>query len=159
MLINMWQQLNKNSKGIDYVLANITNVETCSLGMVIDIRFKNRLGKTDKSRLVISYDNPDGCYRIAENGKIHPFYTDNNTTYVIDNTRMSAETLVLLGQIFLSGTVLRNSFQGMCADVIDGSGTKKAREAFGLKYNIRPSNLQMTTKIDNFKKGQHQNIV
>lgn len=156
MQITNWQKINKNSKGIDYVLANIQNVETCSSGMVIDIKFKNRLGKTDNSRLVISYDNPDGCYRIAQNGKIHPFYVDNNTTYVIDNTRLSAETLVLLGQIFLSGTVLRNSFQGMCADVIDGSGTKKAREAYGLKYNIRPHNLRMTSRIENFIKGQHR---
>lgn len=156
MLVQKWQEQHKDSKGIDYVLANITQVQTCEKGMVLDINFRNRTGKIDKSRFVINYTDPDGSYRIAEDGKIHPFHTPNNTQYVLDNTRLSAETLVLLGQVFLSGIVLRDSFKGMCADVIDGSGTKKARAAYGLKYNIRPHNLRMTSRIENFIKGQHR---
>lgn len=154
--IRDFRQLHINSIGVDGILANITNVITCKQGMIIELNFVNRLGMMDKSKLKLDYHNPNNCVRRDQRGNLHDFYTQNNTSYVFYNSRISAETLVLLGTYFLNGMVPFDNLQGYCADCLDGSGTKKARDKYGLKFNISPTNLELVTKYENLKRNQHR---
>jgi hypothetical protein len=153
--IQEFQQQHANSIGINGILANITNVITCEQGMVIELNFINRLGMIDKSKLKLDYHNPNNCVRRDQRGNLHDFYTQNNTSYVFYNSRISAETLVLLGTYFLNGMVPFDNLQGYCADCLDGSGTKKQRDITGLPFNIHPSNLELVTREENLRRGMH----
>lgn len=154
--IRDFRQLHINSIGVDGILANITDVQVCNKGMLIELNFTNRLGMVDKSKLKINYHVPEDCSRIDEKGRVHNFHNQNNLSYVIYNRRIAAETLVLLGLMFLNGYVPFDSLQNYCADVLDGSGTKKARDKYGLKFNISPTNLELVTKYENLKRNQHR---
>ena len=155
MLIEQWQEIHKDDIGINGILANIQECIIKDDGLAFRLRFTNRTGMQDDSKFYISFYDPYGSFRISEDGKKHPFHVQNNTSYIIYNRRFAAETLVQLCCIYMSRIILRDSFEGLCADVIDGSGTLKGREATGRSYNIHPSNLRMTTHIDNLRKGQH----
>lgn len=159
-----FRELHKEDNGIDGLLANIKNVVIGEDHMILHLDFKTGAhSKKYESYIYIDFFDPYGSARIrADDGKIFKFAVQNNTTTIFGGVRLSAETIVNCGLLWMNaihnGEKLLISYKNYCSDVIDGSGTLKSRIRYNRPFNISTSNIQLVLKSENSRRSSHKHI-
>lgn len=139
------------------ILNGIQQVKMTEEAMDIKMKWSTSLEGKDKDvDLHLDFRDPDNCYKRTKSGRIHKFMDLNNMCLIYRNSSISAETFVYLGYAKLNNIDIET--HDMCADVKDGSGTSKARDAHQLQFNIHPSNINWVKRMDNFIAGQHRDV-
>lgn len=146
----------KNTKPVSSILhLSYTSEEECYRVNTDDIQSRRFIFKNIKNIKDVVWIDDKFEFGIWKYN-IHPFRSNNNTTLNWCNSSIAAETYVLCAEIWVLGTKghqLKEDYSDYCADCKDCSGTVSGRNKYNIKFNIRPTNLQLVTKAHNSRLG------
>lgn len=160
MNIKEFQKLYKDSRDINGVVANMSSANFFfdrDLCIIRGTWSTNKNGKLSVMELHLSLNDPTGSFyykgwdRITKH-KLSYNVPGGNTRIVLFNSSIAIETLVKIAHELCNG-IVHDNYVGLCADVLDGSGTARAREKYDLKFNIHPDNLELITHVENSRRG------
>lgn len=79
-------------------------------------------------------------------------------------TQLSIETMMCIGLVYLGMTDLVKGLDNRfidsedVVDVLDGSGTERARLKFDIKFNLNFDNIEVVHWSENLRRGQHVGV-
>lgn len=154
----------KMNTGIDGIISSIQEVNWFKDHLTIKMDFATSKNAVARDHMLyISYKDIDGSFaaHIGCNKNIIRSYFNcrntNNCRLVFRGSSISAETFIIAAAIWwMHPENIRDTFADMCADVLDGSGSKKSRSRYGLSFNIHPDNLELVTKGENSSRSSHK---